>query len=324
MVKAKEMEMWILLFLCLCSCCFVSAELSSSATAGAFTVLNSVEHDEKCFTQGLVLHASKLYESCGLYGKSSLRIVDAASGQVLTRRKIDRKYFAEGIVLHAGKIFMLTWKSRTMLVFDADSLQKVGTMSYMTSNGQGWGITCDGSNFIASDGSSFLTFFDLPAPGDSELTVSKRVSVVDPATGTAVSNINELQFVKGYVYANVWYKDVILKIDPRAGYIVQKFDMLALYPHHLRTRHADCLNGIAFDENDNSFLLTGKLWPRYYKTHLHDQTAASLPSTGIERVLFTEEQPNSLERIEERGEEKASLSPLGKSQTDVGGVCSED
>jgi glutamine cyclotransferase len=197
-----------------------------------------------------------------------LRIVNAKTGEIIRKTKVGKRYFAEGIVVHDKKVYMLTWKSKTVLVYDAESLELLRGLSFESSNGEGWGFTSDGTHFIASDGSSTLTYFLPPAEGDKSLTVAKRVQVVDPESGKPVTQINELQFVEGYLYANIWYRDIIVQIDAATGEVVRKFDMSALYPHRQRAPGADCLNGIAFNSQDGTFLVTGKKWPLYYTVRL--------------------------------------------------------
>lgn len=255
--------------------------LSSGTETTGIAILRTIHHDEGCFTQGLTYAVGTLYESCGLYGKSVIRIVDPNTGQVIVSKKVGKKYFAEGIVVQGNRVYMLTWKRKTMFVYDATSLDSIGNMTFQTSNGQGWGITSDGSHFIASDGSSVLTYFAIPKDSDKALAVAKHLTVLDGVTEQPVVQINELEYVDGFIYANLWYQDTIVKIDPATGRVVHRFDLSGLYPRGQRTRTADCLNGIAFDARDGSFLLTGKLWPHYYKVDLLGapaQAQAVLPS----------------------------------------------
>ena len=230
--------------------------------------LLSIPHDEACFTQGLVLDGDILYESCGLYGKSSLRIVDPKTGSVIKKKRLHSRYFAEGIVLHDRKIYMLTWKNKALLVFDANSLDLLETKSFSTYNGQGWGFTTDGKHFIASDGSDTLTFFEPLQANQHSLTVVKHVKVTHPNTGKGIVNINELQYVDGFIYANVWFRDEVLRIDPSSGRVLETYDLSHLYPRRQRSPTADVLNGIAYNPAEGSFLVTGKLWPQYYTVRL--------------------------------------------------------
>ena len=228
---------------------------------------STYRHDEECFTQGLLLQDNILFESCGLHGKSTLRTVNYQTGEVLKRQRLDGKYFAEGIALVADKICMLTWKNKKMLVFDSKTLKQIAEISYQTHTGEGWGLTYDGQYLIASDGSSRLTYFEVPTAETTALIKVKHIDVRSAETSKLVKHINELQYVDGFIYANIWYKDFIIKIDSSTGQVVQTYDLTDLYPHKTRSPRADCLNGIAYNIVENSFLLTGKQWPLYYSVN---------------------------------------------------------
>lgn len=245
---------------------------SSSVINKNVVLRDRIKHDKDCFTQGLVFYDQYLYESCGLYKKSTLRKVDPLTGEVLKVQKIDDEIFAEGIAIADDKIWMLTWKNKKLLVFDVVTFEKVATLAIDTYNGEGWGLTFDQHQLIASDGTDKILFYDVPKIQDSKKKVihSRLITVSDPKTSKKYVHINELEYANGYIFANVWYKDVILQIDPANGNVVAKYDMTKLYPKTSRTATVDCLNGIAFNETDSSFLLTGKLWPSYHKVTLKD------------------------------------------------------
>jgi len=244
-----------------------------------YKLLRSFEHDAHSFTQGLIYRNGYLYESGGLYRQSSLRKVDAQTGKVLTSTPLPNRFFAEGIAVVGDVLYMLTWREQTMMIFDLNTMTIVDQQSYRTHNGQGWGLTYDGENLIASDGSHFLTTFELPkirdnnnkplgngplvALGQPQLKKVRQVSVT--RGGKPVKMVNELEYVDGYIYANIWYKDEIIKIDPVSGVVVQTIDLRSLWPKEMRNKEADCLNGIAYNRSEDSFILTGKLWPKYYK-----------------------------------------------------------
>jgi len=234
---------------------------------GNLQPLNTYIHDEKCFTQGLLYHDNKLYESCGLYGKSSLRVMDAKSKNLLTKIKIDDKYFAEGITILNNKLYMLLWQQQFVLVFDLKTLKQVDMKYIETFKKEGWGLTTDGTHLIVSDGSDRIQFYEVK----SDLKYLKKVKEIvvrDPSTQRSVDRINELQYVNDSIYANIWYKDVIIRINAKNGIIHDKYDLSSIYPRNKRSRTADCLNGIAYDPSDKTFLLTGKLWDKYYKVDL--------------------------------------------------------
>lgn len=222
------------------------------------------------FSQGLLIHQNKIIESCGLHGKSSLRIVSLPSGKILKQIKIDRKYFAEGIALHNGVIYMVTYKNRMLLMFDYESLKLLGRKRFSSHSGEGWGLTTDGNHLILSDGSDRITFFSFPLVTDKmeELEKIKTIVVRDQHNGAIIRNLNELEYVDGFIYSNIWYMDIILKIDANSGLVANKYNMANIYPRKTRPPTADCLNGIAFNSTDGSFLVTGKLWHKYYTVNL--------------------------------------------------------
>jgi glutaminyl-peptide cyclotransferase len=247
-----------------------------------YKVLRSFYHDRDCFCQGIILKDGFLYESGGLYRKSSLRKINAQTGELLKKTMLPPKFFAEGITIVKDKLYMLTWRERTMLVFDLATLTIIDQKSFKTHSGQGWGLTFDGTHLIASDGSSVITRFELPNVQGSVANPKgnfgsnfasimdrpdtlKRVSQVTVTrNGVPVRLVNELEFVNGFLYANIWYKDEIIKIDPESGVVVETIDMADLWPKRDRDAHADCFNGIAYNASDDSFVVTGKLWPKFY------------------------------------------------------------
>jgi glutamine cyclotransferase len=253
-----------------------------SLAAPSISASKRVSHDENCFTQGLVFHGETLYETCGLYGKSSVRIVDANTGQILARKPVQKRFFAEGVVVHNEKLYMLTWRRKAVFIYSTKTLESVGNMSFRTWNGEGWGITSDGEVFICSECCQGLSKIHLTAEGDKTLNVAKHLHVADGVTGAPVTQMNELEYVDGFLYANLWYQDTIVKIDPASGRVVQRYDLSGLYPRSQRSRTADCLNGIAYDARDGTFLVTGKLWPYYYKVDLLQRPVAV--GTGARRA----------------------------------------
>lgn len=239
-------------------------------------VVATIDHDRNCFTQGLVLHDDNLYESCGLYGQSSIREIDSVTFKIKRELKLKDDIFAEGIVVIEDHIYLLTWTNKFMIIIDRKSFQIVGKYLYTTYTGEGWGLTYDGEQFIISDGSSRIQFFKVPDIknlGNMRLTterlVKSREIIVKNSDGKETKLLNELQYVKnnGFIYSNVWYTNNILKIDIFSGIIKELIDLQSLYPPRTRSKTADCLNGIAYNQTDDTFLLTGKLWPKYYKVN---------------------------------------------------------
>ena len=252
-------------------------DLQHAAQHVTFDVKRTVRHDAECFTQGLQLYRDVLYESCGLNGRSSVRKVDPSTGTVLLQTKLPSDVFAEGLTVMNGKVYVLTWKNKKMFVLDAGTLKIESTTTFQTFNGEGWGLTHDGKEaLIASDGSDRLTFLSTPKDSSTPSTSLKTVAVKDMAGGP-VYQINELEFINGFVFANLWYQDVVVKIDPETGHVVERVDLKTLYPAP-RAPTADCLNGIAYNASNNALILTGKLWPKYYHVDLHLSVAHAPPA----------------------------------------------
>jgi glutamine cyclotransferase len=224
-----------------------------------FEVVNAWPHDRGSFTQGLVFHDGSLYESAGQYGESSLRRVELETGRVLQKRDVAPQYFAEGMTLFGGKIYQLTWQNQLGFVYDPATFQPAGTFRY---DGEGWGLTHDGESLILSDGSNQLRYLD-PAT----FAVRRTVGVYD--RGRAVVKLNELEYVKGEIYANVWHSDRVARIDPRTGRVTGWIDLAGLLPAAERGNDSDAvLNGIAYDERGDRLFVTGKLWPKLFEIRL--------------------------------------------------------
>jgi glutamine cyclotransferase len=218
-----------------------------------YQVVNVYPHDPQAFTQGLDYADGFLYEGTGLNGRSSLRRVIPETGDVVKQIDLDRKYFGEGIVVVGDRIVQLTWQSRVGFVYDRDSFVLQRTFNYPT---EGWGITHDGNRYIMSDGTSTLYFLDAE-------TFERTGSVQVMDRGKPVIRLNELEYIDGAVYANVWQKDYIVAIDPATGTVTARIDLTGLLDTNVST--ADVLNGIAYDEENGRLFVTGKLWPRLYE-----------------------------------------------------------
>ena len=216
-------------------------------------VLQVLPHDRTAFTQGLVWQDGALYESTGLRGRSELRRVDRASGQVQQRVALEPNFFGEGLALVDDRLIMLTWQEHVARVFDR-SFQVVGEFSYPT---EGWGLCYDGSRLVMSDGSSTLYFRD-------PTTFDVLGSVLVTLDGQPTEMLNELECVGDWVYANVWQTDTIVRIDPATGQVHAVIDASGLLAPSERPG-TDVLNGIAYDPDQDVFLITGKLWPHLYE-----------------------------------------------------------
>jgi glutaminyl-peptide cyclotransferase len=219
----------------------------------AYDVVKTYAHDPKAFTQGLIYRNGFLYESTGLKGQSSLRKVRLDTGEVIDFRAVDKRYFAEGLTDWGGKLIQLTWETNIGFVYDVTSFAPVSTFTY---TGEGWGLTHDDKRLIMSDGTSALRFLE----PETQREIG-RVTVRD--AGKAIDRLNELEFVKGEVFANVWLTDRIAIISPASGQVTAWLDLSQL---HAQVRQGeDVLNGIAYDAAANRLFVTGKLWSRLYE-----------------------------------------------------------
>jgi glutamine cyclotransferase len=238
----------------------LSATGRQAAKAGApvqgFTVVQSYPHDPGAFTQGLVFADGEFYESTGLNGESSLRRVEITTGKVLQRRDVDQQYFAEGLALVGDALLQLTWQHKTGFVYDRKTFAPRQTFSYKT---EGWGLAYDAKGgLVLSDGSDQLFFLD-----PKTYRVLRTLRVKD--AGRPVPQLNELEWIEGEIWANVWQTDRIARIAPQTGVVNAWVDLATLWPAQRRTPPADVLNGIAYDPTGKRIFVTGKKWPRLYE-----------------------------------------------------------
>jgi len=218
-------------------------------------IVKEYPHDVDAYCQGLIFHNGKMIETTGLEGRSSVRHVELATGKVLKKVDLDERLFGEGATLHDGKLYQVTWKTGEGFVYNLETLEVEKTFRY---KGEGWGLASDGKLLILSDGSSFLRFID-----PKTFKVVKRLEVRNQ--NRAVDKLNELEYVDGEIYANVWYDDDIVRISPTTGKVLGKIDLSGLVANSGRA-DGDCvLNGIAWDAKDHRLFVTGKLWPKLYE-----------------------------------------------------------
>lgn len=223
-------------------------------------VVKEYPHDSGAYTQGLFFQDGQLYESTGQYGSSSFRKIDLATGKALEKVDFNRKYFVEGSVILGDELFILTWESRVAFIYDAATLSYKSSYSYPR---EGWGLTTDGEQLIASDGSSRLYFMD------NRFKVLRTVDVT--LDGRPLRYLNELEYVDGKIWANVYTTDMIVIIDPSDGKVTATVDCTGLLPKELRDRNTDVLNGIAYDAGNRKLYLTGKNWKRMYEVRLKEK-----------------------------------------------------
>lgn len=233
-----------------------TARRINTVKAISYSIQNSFVHDTSSFTQGLTFANGELYEGTGEYGRSKLMKVDLHSGKALKEISLDRQYFGEGIAILHDSIFQLTWKENTVFLYDLRSFKKLKEFPLST---EGWGITTDGKELIISDGSSNLYFYE-----PSTFKLLRTQGVYD--NGELAFNLNELEYIDGFVYANQWQYPYILKIDPSNGKVVAKADMQVIWNRvKAEDPDADVPNGIAYDSTDKKIYITGKRWPKLFE-----------------------------------------------------------
>jgi glutaminyl-peptide cyclotransferase len=239
-----------------------SSKLPQSSPADpvlyTYEVVNAYPHDRRAFTQGLVWSEGNLLESTGLNGESSLRRVDLKTGMVIQRVDLATQYFAEGLTVIGSKVYQVTWQNHTGFVYDLKSFYLEREFRYA---GEGWGLTTDGRSLILSDGTAQIRFLD---PASS--AVQRIVQVT--YRGGAVDRLNELEYVRGEVFANVWGSDDVVRIDPVTGMVIGLIDFSGLLRSSERAVDTDVFNGIAYDSAGNRLFVTGKRWPKLFEVRV--------------------------------------------------------
>jgi glutaminyl-peptide cyclotransferase len=226
-------------------------------------------HDPTAYTQGLIWADSVLFESTGLYGHSEVRRVDLRSGRVLASRRLPANRFGEGLALLKGTLYQLTWKEGVAYSYDAATLAPRDSFHYA---GEGWGLATDGDSLIMSDGSDSLRILS-PATFETQRVVHVRYQ------GAPLYQLNELEYVRGELLANVYQSDWLLRIDPASGQVREAIDFADLYPR--RPPSADVMNGVALAPDGRQLLLTGKLWPVLFQVQLRDSGRSRHPATDF-------------------------------------------
>lgn len=231
-----------------------------------YEVVREYPHDASAFTQGLFFLDGYLYESAGQYGESNLRKVALETGAIVQRRDLPAAVFAEGAAAANGRVVVLTWREGRGFVFDRESFEPLGEFAY---DGQGWGLAHDGERFVMSDGSPVLRFLD---PESFEEIGRLRVTL----NGRPLGDLNELEWIEGEIFANVWRADVIARIDPDTGEVVGLVDMRGLRERFSLTEgpRAEVLNGIAYDARTGRLFVTGKYWPKLFEIRLVERNDA--------------------------------------------------
>ncbi len=244
--------------------CFVTLFLCTVGTLAAapgirvdgYEVVHVYPHDAKAFTQGLIYIDGHLYESTGLKGKSSLRMVDLTTGRVLQQHDVPSEYFGEGLTEWGSNLIQLTWQAHKGFVYDRFSFSLMQMFAY---EGEGWGITHDATQLIMSDGSEYLRFLD-----PKTFHETRRVKVTDE-NGRGVESLNELEYIRGEIWANIWQTDRIARISPRTGKVVGWVDLSRIINKEELQGSGAVLNGIAYDSVGDRIFVTGKLWPKLFE-----------------------------------------------------------
>ena len=239
------------------ACCLITGVLACVAQPRqyGYQVVHVYPHDHNAFTQGLEFRAGFLYEGTGLNGHSTLRKVKLETGEVVQQISVSPEYFGEGITVINQQILELTWRTETGFVYDQNSFRRQRSFSY---SGEGWGLANDGTQVYMSDGTPQIRVWD-----PVTLQEKRRMTVRDG--GAPVTYLNELEWVRGEIYANVWQTDRIVRISPADGRVLGWVDLSGILPAADRTEHVDVLNGIAYDVLGDRLFVTGKLWPKLFE-----------------------------------------------------------
>jgi glutamine cyclotransferase len=232
-----------------------TAEASGDIPTDSYSLVKAWPHDRGAFTEGLVFWHGMLIESTGLYGHSTLRKVDLKTGHVRQEVRLADEYFGEGIAVVGRKIYQLTWQNHRGFVYDVDTLEAEGEFQF---TGEGWGLATDGRSLIMSDGTNRIRFID-----PVTFQVTRTIDVL--AHGQPVKMLNELEYVKGELYANVWQTEFVIRIDPATGRVLGSIDFVGILPKADRAADTDVMNGIAYDAEDDRLFVTGKNWPELFE-----------------------------------------------------------
>jgi glutamine cyclotransferase len=220
-----------------------------------YKILSVRSHDGDAYTQGLQLKDGRLFESTGLYGESTVRELEPATGKILRKRPLAKTVFGEGLTVIGNEMWVLTWKENTVYVFEPDTFKLIRSHTYQ---GEGWGLTTDGQQLIMSDGTSTLKFIN-----PKDFSVIKTVEVQDG--DRPIKNLNELEWINGEIFANVYMTEKMVRISPRDGLVTGWLDFTGLRKQLSQPNHAEVLNGIAYDSKTGHLLITGKRWPQMFE-----------------------------------------------------------
>ncbi|MGA9583847.1 MAG: glutaminyl-peptide cyclotransferase, partial [Terracidiphilus sp.] len=265
--SVKSISMRVYAFLRLNALALICLPLAFAQAADTYHIVRAYPHDQQAFTQGLIYLDGHLYESTGIKGRSSVREEDLETGRILQLREVSGQYFAEGLTDWKSTLIQLTWQAHIAFVYDRATFKLLRTFHY---DGEGWGLTQDGKNLILSDGTPTLRFFD-----PDTFHEVRRITVKD--NGKPVTELNELEYIHGEIYANIWHADRIARISPATGRVLGWVDLKGLMPRSQLTDDEAVLNGIAWDATNNRLFVTGKLWPKIFEITLVPEKAKLVP-----------------------------------------------
>jgi glutaminyl-peptide cyclotransferase len=262
--QMKKVSFIILGFIVIISCNSNSASETIVPTVSNqqsnIQIISQYPHNIESFTEGLEYRDSVLYEGTGLYGTSKLSKINLQNGKDIFKIDLDKKYFGEGITIINNKIYQLTYKEEKCFVYDVKTFKKQQEFSY---KGEGWGMTNDGKQIIMSNGSNNLYY------RNANTFAEENIIAIFDENGP-LANINELEYVDGFIYANVWLKKIIVKIDPKQGKVIAKFDYTGLMNQYMPNINEDAvLNGIAYNKQKQTFFITGKNWPLLFEVKMN-------------------------------------------------------
>lgn len=250
--------------------CYCSLGMGVAHAADGYRIIHAYPHDQHAFTQGLIYLDGHLYESTGIKGQSTLREEDLETGRIQRMQLVSDKYFAEGLTDWKNTLIQLTWQNHIALVYDRATFRMLHTFHY---DGEGWGLTHDEKSLILSDGTATLRFFD-----PDTFKEVRRITVTDH--GKPVTQLNELEYIHGEIYSNVWHTDRIARISPANGHVIAWIDLKGLMPRDQLSNDEAVLNGIAYDAAHNRLFVTGKLWPKIFEIQVPEKAKLVLVHHG--------------------------------------------
>jgi glutaminyl-peptide cyclotransferase len=234
---------------------------STKVAISNIKVINEFPHDQESFTEGLTYHEGYLYESTGLKGKSLLRKIEIKSGRIIQETKLADDLFGEGMTIISDNIYQLTWHNNKGFIYNLKNFEKTGEFHY---EGEGWGLTTDDKNLLMSNGSAVITYLN-----PITFEVIRKITVHDEYR--LIKNLNELEFIRGEIWANIFMEDVIVRISPSTGRVLGWIDLRSLVSLLPPLERRDVLNGIAYDKENDRIFVTGKFWPKLFEIRLIDK-----------------------------------------------------